>query len=44
VTVIAAPLEPKQRVRSESAAGKGTDSVAVQEHAGAPCAEAKRLT
>jgi len=27
VTVIAAPLQPKQRVRSESAAGAGTDSM-----------------
>ncbi len=27
VTVMAAPPQPKQRVRSESAAGTGTDSV-----------------
>jgi len=27
VTVMAAPLQPKQRVRSESAAGTGADSV-----------------
>jgi hypothetical protein len=27
VTVMAAPLQPKQRVRSESAAGTGTGSV-----------------
>jgi hypothetical protein len=27
VTVMAAPTKPKQRVRSESAAGTGTDSV-----------------
>jgi len=27
VTVMATPLQPKQRVRSESAAGTGTDSV-----------------
>jgi hypothetical protein len=26
-TVMVAPLQPKQRVRSESAAGTGTDSV-----------------
>jgi hypothetical protein len=30
VTIVGAPLQPKQRVRSESAAGTGTDSVAVQ--------------
>jgi hypothetical protein len=27
VTILAAPLQPNQRVRSESAAGMGTDSV-----------------
>jgi len=27
VTVMATPLQPKQRVRSESAAGTGTDGV-----------------
>jgi hypothetical protein len=43
-TVMGAPLLPEQRVRSESAAGKGTDTVAVHWHAGAPCAEAKWLT
>jgi len=44
VTVMVEPLQPKQRVRSESAAGTGIDGVAVQEHGGAPYAEAKWLT
>jgi len=30
VTVMGTPLSPKQRVRSESAAGTGTDGVAAQ--------------
>jgi hypothetical protein len=44
VTVMAAPLQPKQRVRSESAAVYGYRKRKGQEHAGAPCAEAKWLT
>jgi len=35
--------QPKQRVRSESAAGVSIDSITGKKHTGKPCAETKRL-